>query len=231
MWTSPIGLFDHRFDHCKTSLGFHSTGTVKPGTHPKPPKTKSWNLKNRRYFVQGISFFFKGGGQKTFRFESPTESLNRLNFLPLGCCPPQAVASSTLGTELKQVEVPWVSLRSSEVVTRCCFLRSLKWCFFFFFKWKKQDVMVGTGLKFWCLLSCFYLNRNESDMMLCDSIMTWCWGYLAGLALLGSLGSLLKAGIRVLNRPPVKSNKCKFRGSKLLPVSWNNQDASMMQPW
>lgn len=74
MWTSPIGLFDHRFDHCKTSLGFHSTGTVKPGTHPKPPKTKSWNLKNRRYFVQGISFFFKGGGQKTFRFESPTES-------------------------------------------------------------------------------------------------------------------------------------------------------------
>ena len=145
-----------------------------------------------------------------------------------GVAAPQAVASSALGTELKQVEVPWVSLRSSEVVTRC-FLGSLKWCFFFL--GKKQDVMVGKGLKFWCLLSCFYLNRNESDMMLCDSIMTWCWGYLAGLALLGSLGSLLKAGIRVLNRPPVKSNKCKFRGSKLLPVSWNNQDASTMQPW
>lgn len=228
MWTSPIGLFDHRFDHCKTSLGFHSTGTVKPGTHPKPPKTKSWNLKNRRYFVQGISFFFKGGGQKTFRFESPTESnwIHSTSCRSTGSCElyPWYWAETGGGTlgfleviggghQMLFFEVPEVMF------------------FFFFFKWKKQDVMVGTGLKFWCLLSCFYLNRNESDMMLCDSIMTWCWGYLAGLALLGSLGSLLKAGIRVLNRPPVKSNKCKFRGSKLLPVSWNNQDASMMQPW
>ena len=32
---------------------------------------------------------------------------------------------------------------------------------FFFFKRKKQDVMVGKGLKFWCLLSWFLLKSKR----------------------------------------------------------------------
>lgn len=156
MWTSPIGLFDHRFDHCKTSLGFHSTGTVKPGTHPKPPKTKSWNLKNRRYFVQGISFFFKGGGQKTFRFESPTES----NWIDSTSCrwgvahlrqlraPPLVLSWN----RWRYLGFPWGHRRWSPDVVFWGLWSD---------KWKKQDVMVGKGLKFWCLLSCFDLKSKR----------------------------------------------------------------------
>lgn len=161
MWTSPIGLFDHRFDHCKTSLGFHSTGTVKPGTHPKPPKTKSWNLKNRRYFVQGISFFSRVGVKKLSglsRQLSPTESTQLLaaGVLPL----------------LRQLRVPPLVLSWNRWRYLGFFLEVIEgdhqmlffgglWSDVVFFKWKKQDVMVGKGLKFWCLLACFDLKSKR----------------------------------------------------------------------